>query len=223
MLVVILTSMQSVGADNPPSIERHFSEEKIEELRSDRDFFYVDMEENQSDYYDIWGRYFLKFLSNIVGSKPAYFIFSNFNYILLAIVIIILFFNRNKINFRKLVYGNRKANGPSIIIEEEDIAEIDFAEHIARALKNKNYKFAVRYQYLELLKNLSEKGLINWEAYKTNYEYLLELKDTDIRNHYRKASLIFDYIWYGNFEISETDYLESRREFEALKEQLKQA
>ena len=219
LLIVLITSAQSAYAKEEV-IERHFSREKIDDMRSDRDFFYVEMEENQSDYYDIWGRAFLKFLGSIFGSKPAGFIFENFNFFLLSIVIIILFFNRNKLGLRKLIYGNLKAKGPTINIEEEDITEIDFEKYIRQALKDKNYKLAVRYQYLELLKILSEANIIRWETYKTNYEYLLEIKDAKIRSQYQKASLIFDYIWYGNFEIDETDYHKSNQEFELLKKQL---
>jgi len=224
LLIVVLISGLSVSAQDTlvknQSSAHHFSKEKIEDMRNDRDFFYVEMEENQSDYYDIWGRAFLKFLEKIFGSKPAGFIFDNFNFILLGIVIIILFFNRHKLDYRKVLYGNKKVKGPTIELEEENITEIDFEKHIKQALKDQNYKLAVRYQYLELLKNLSEAGMINWEAYKTNFEYLLEIKDVNIRSQYQKASLIFDYIWYGNFTIDEADYRESNKEFETLKKQL---
>ena len=224
LLIVVLISATSMMAQKSSTekqaLVRHFSKEKIEDMRSDRDFFYVEMEENESDYYDIWGRAFFKFLQSIFGSKPAGFIFENFNYILLGIVILILFFNRHKLDYRKIFYGNKKVKGPTIEVEEEDIAEIDFEKHIRQALKDQNYKLAVRYQYLELLKILSEAGLIKWEAYKTNFEYLLEIKDVNIRSQYQKASLIFDYIWYGNFTIDEDDYQESNKEFETLKKQL---
>ncbi len=224
LLIVVLISATSLMAQESSTEKqasgRHFSKEKIEDMRNDRDFFYVEMEENESDYYDIWGRAFIKFLESIFGSRPTRFIFKNFNYILLGIVILILFFNRHKLDFRKIIYGNKTIKGPTIELEEEDIAEIDFQKHIKQALKDQNYKLAVRYQYLELLKILSEAGLIKWEPYKTNFEYLLEIKNLDIRSQYQKASLIFDYIWYGNFTIDEDDYRESNKEFETLKKQL---
>ena len=63
-------------------------------------------------------------------------------------------------------------------------------------------------------------GIISWEPYKTNYEYFLEIKDSKIRNHYQTVALVFDNIWYGNFEINEADYHKNNHEFEILKEQL---
>ena len=219
LIIVFTTITHSLWANNKP-VERHFSKDKIEKIKNDRDFFYADMEENQSDYYDIWGRAFLRFLSNIFGSKPAYFIFSNFNYFLIAIVVLILFFNRKKFIIRRMAGRNRNATGPSIVIEENNIIEIDFSKHISQALNNNNYKLAIRFQYLELLKKLSMAGIIRWEPYKTNYEYFLEIKDSKIRNHYKSVALVFDNIWYGNFEINEADYHKNNHEFEILKEQL---
>src|SRR5690606_20168955 len=54
----------------------------------------------------------------------------------------------------------------------EDIEAIDVETALERAIKEGNFRLAVRLYYLDLLKRLNETGVIVWKKDKTNRDYL---------------------------------------------------
>jgi len=95
----------------------------------------------------------------------------------------------------------------------ENIHEINFPESILQFEKQKDYRSAIRYHFLFILKKLSDKKLIEWNPEKTNRDYLYELKAEKSKEKYQKLSYIFDHVWYGEFEISENDYEYFKNQF----------
>lgn len=88
----------------------------------------------------------------------------------------------------------------------ENIHEINFTETIASFERQKDYRSAVRYRFLSVLKLLADKKLISWNPEKTNKDYAEELKDLQVKSSFRELAYIFDYVWYGEFEIDEENY-----------------
>ncbi|SHE80389.1 DUF4129 domain-containing protein [Chryseobacterium vrystaatense] len=111
---------------------------------------------------------------------------------------------------------NKKVN---INAEElhENIHEINFPESIAKFEREGDYRSAVRYQFLFILKKLSDKKQINWNPEKTNKDYAAELKNIDLKNEFAGLSYIFDYVWYGEFNIDEQNYLKFKSQYQAFK------
>ncbi|MGA9213230.1 DUF4129 domain-containing protein [Kaistella sp.] len=95
----------------------------------------------------------------------------------------------------------------------ENIHEINFSESIEKFEKQKDYRSAVRYQFLLILKKLADKKLINWNPEKTNKDYLSELKTDDLKNSFKELAYIFDYVWYGEFEVNEESYHNFKQKF----------
>ncbi|MBK1894258.1 DUF4129 domain-containing protein [Chryseobacterium paridis] len=111
---------------------------------------------------------------------------------------------------------NKKLN----INEEElheNIHEINFPESIAKFEIAGDYRSAIRYQFLFVLKKLSDKKLIIWNPEKTNKDYTAELKAEQVKSEFSKLSYIFDYVWYGEFSINENDYLKFKNQYQAFK------
>lgn len=106
-------------------------------------------------------------------------------------------------------------------IQEEDlhenIHEINFSESILRFEKSGDFRSAVRYQFLLVLKKLSDKKLIAWNPEKTNRDYLAELKTPHLKDQFYDLSYIFDYVWYGEFSITEESYLKFRDQYQSFK------
>jgi len=50
---------------------------------------------------------------------------------------------------------------------------------------------------------LQKNRLIIFQKGKTNLEYLREISKPDFQSGFRNLALIFDYVWYGEFAISE--------------------
>lgn len=99
----------------------------------------------------------------------------------------------------------------------ENIHEINFPESIAQFERSGDYRSAVRYQFLFVLKKLSDKKLINWNPEKTNKEYGVELKAPHLKNEFFNLSYIFDYVWYGEFNIDEQGYQNFKNQYQAFK------
>lgn len=97
-------------------------------------------------------------------------------------------------------------------VHEDTIYGIDFEERIRRALAAGNYKETVRLLYLQTLKQLSDRNLIDWQLFKTPTEYLYEVKAEELRTPFRELTNRFLRVRYGNFSATE----ELCREMQAL-------
>ena len=96
----------------------------------------------------------------------------------------------------------------------ENIHEINFPESILGFEKAKDFRSAIRYQFLFVLKKMTDKNIIHWNPEKTNKDYLKELENTSHKKPYRDLALIFDYVWYGEFEINEQEYQKFKNQFQ---------
>lgn len=115
---------------------------------------------------------------------------------------------------RRSIFGkrNKKLNIPREELHE-NIHEINFPEMILHFESKKDYRSAVRYQFLYLLKKMNAKNLITWNPEKTNRDYETEIK-TELQPKYQRWSYIFEYVWYGEFAIDEREYNAFKKEFE---------
>ncbi len=98
-------------------------------------------------------------------------------------------------------------------VYSENIHEVDFSKLVADAKAANDYRIAVRFYYLWLLKVMSEKKIIKWHIDKTNTEYLYEIKNPVLKEDFRFLSYVFDYCWYGEFEINEAEFEQIERSF----------
>ncbi|MEZ4938484.1 MAG: hypothetical protein R2799_12920 [Crocinitomicaceae bacterium] len=106
--------------------------------------------------------------------------------------------------------------------EELDIHTIEKSDlelALEKALAEKDFRKCVRIYFTFILKELSSGGKIYWEKEKTNYDYLKELNNTKDFHGFRNAMELFEIIWYGKREISESIYLQLEPD---LKNYLKQ-
>lgn len=103
-----------------------------------------------------------------------------------------------------------------IDLSEQHIEVIDLDSLMSAALKNKDYRLAVRYQYLKILKLLSQKEIIEWHFDKTNVDYEREISGSKLKNDFKKVSYLYEYIWYGEQIIDEVGYTNASFSFTQL-------
>lgn len=116
-----------------------------------------------------------------------------------------------------LYYLNKKgfirlfaAKNQQVISEqfiEENINQINFNELTLKAKQENNLRKAVRYYYLWMLKNWSQTNIIQYEPNKTTKQYLKEIYLQENKINFEYVSYIYDNVWYGYHDISETDFL----------------
>ncbi len=99
----------------------------------------------------------------------------------------------------------------------EDIHEINFQQVIAKAESDGDYRSAVRYRFLWVLKLLADKKLIMWNREKTNRDYVREIAHLNIHSGFKEVAHIFDHVWYGEFKLTKEHYEQVRKKFDQLK------
>lgn len=109
-------------------------------------------------------------------------------------------------------------NSQSTIIDyteiEKNIHLIDFKKLITKAVENGEKRIATRYYYLWLLKKMSDSSIIEWHPEKTSTEYSYEIKNPEMKENFNYLSYLYNYIWYGEFEISDDVFNQTKNAFE---------
>lgn len=86
---------------------------------------------------------------------------------------------------------------------EKNLQLVDFEKLIKEALKSGENRLAIRYHYLWLLKKMAAKEIIEWDVEKTNSDYIYEIKNTKLKEDFAYLSYLYNYIWYGEFDLEE--------------------
>lgn len=138
------------------------------------------------------------------------------NFMAFLIVLIVVYFIAkaliNKEGFWLFSKSSNKLVGQTTI--EENINEINFSDAIKSAKKQGQHRQVIRLYYLWLLKAFTEKGYIIWDKDKTNADYLNEIENQQIKTEFAYLSYLYNYTWYGFFDISEEDFIKMNESFE---------
>ena len=97
---------------------------------------------------------------------------------------------------------------------EKHLHQADFPTLIQKAEQQNDTRQSIRLYYLWLLKVLSDKGQIAWEERKTNSDYEREIKDPTQKARFVYLSKVYNYIWYGEFSISDVQYQEAKADYQ---------
>ncbi len=106
------------------------------------------------------------------------------------------------------------------VVEELITSETDFDAMISQALRNSNYRQAVRYQYLKTIHKLADKKFIELAPDKTNYQYVREISRPDLQNDFASLTLNYEYVWYGEFAIETNIYQKIESNFIGFNQKL---
>lgn len=101
-------------------------------------------------------------------------------------------------------------------ITAQNIGQADIKALITNAEKTKDYRLAIRYYYLLVLKHLNLKNFINYEDDKTNADYMNAIASQNFSKGFAYTSYIYDYTWYGEFSINEEQYQLAKDSFVQL-------
>ncbi|MFC2721065.1 MAG: DUF4129 domain-containing protein [Flavobacteriaceae bacterium] len=172
-------------------------------------------------------RKFIELLESIFGSinsnKPFDFAESIMRFLAIIIIGFVLYFLiKFLISKEGSFFFGKKNKKINIEVNElhENIHEINFQESIKGYERNRDFRYAVRYQFLWILKILADKNIIEWNPEKTNRDYMTEIKEKQLQGKFRDATKIFDYVWYGEFEIDENSYHQMKEKWSVFHEKI---
>lgn len=163
--------------------------------------------------------WFLNALGDIFGVDVSPAVLLVLEYVIytlmgaLAIYLLVRMFVRER--FSSLF--TRKAKSlMDLELSQRHIESLDLDALVEEALGEGNYRLAVRYRFLKILKLLSQRELIQWHFEKTNQDYMEELVHEPLQQEFRKASYLFENIWYGLQPIDEMGYHKVGHRFDSL-------
>ena len=206
---------------------KKFNKNALEKYKSDSDFNYEEARSEPNLFQKIF-RWFsnqiLRVLQWLFGVEKATGIFKfllktlPYLVLLLLLFLIVKMFIKFKTNNTKTSFDKKPI--VNISDDEELIKNEDLEILIQKAIANKYYALAIRYMYIETLKLLDQKEIINWEPQKTNEDYLTEIQTLKIKSKFNELTYLYDFVWYGNFAINAAKFNKISTSFTQLKQQI---
>ncbi|WP_158548373.1 DUF4129 domain-containing protein [Marixanthomonas ophiurae] len=202
-------------------------EETIEKYKSDPAFDYSEnnAEENWWQQFknwlgNLWSSFWNWLLGDLQYNGFFAFLLKVLPYLIIGGIVAFIVWLFFKLNPGASFLKSKEKPDVFFSEEEEIIRSKNIRELIEKALQNKNYRLAVRYYYLLILKKLTDAELIDYEFDKTNTDYIAEITSDTVILPFKKTTNLYDYIWYGNFTVTETDYRKAQRTFQELEQQI---
>jgi len=106
-------------------------------------------------------------------------------------------------------------------VEPTQIPKSELELLLEKALKENDFRSAIRIYFIFIIKDLSEKEWIRWEKKKTNFSYLIEMRNKPQYNSFNETVSIYELVWYGNYTIKKEDYKNIEPQFKSLLNSLK--
>lgn len=94
----------------------------------------------------------------------------------------------------------------------------DWATLLADAEAKGEYRLAIRYHFLQTLQLLQEKNMLHGHPETTNQEYLDQLRGKQGFDSFSQLTRIYEYAWYGGFNITEPIYRQAAGLFQSFQE-----
>ncbi len=209
-------TIDTLNYDYSSNVEIRTSE-KINTFLND-DFYKYNNEIVASQ--SIWNVFFrwLAKLLHLLDTRVSFV--SYFFYIAILTIFVYAIIKLLGINMQSIFLKSKKINIPEFEVFDEDIYGINFENIILKSEKAQDFKTAIRYLYILFLKVLTERELIEWKINKTNIDYRNEIINTKHFSNFKYLTLIYEYVWYGEFSVDKTQYKKYKKSFEKTYKEL---
>lgn len=206
---------------------RYFNTSKIEKYLSDEDFIYEKIKDEPGILDRFWDwisngvknflRSFLDDIEPTVGILKIILEVIPYVILLLGLYFLVKYF----INVSSSsIVSDYNDNLVALQKDQELLQREDLDKLLRESIQQENYRFATRFLYLISLKKLRQFKIIDWEQQKTNADYLQELGNKNFRSEFERITKLYDFVWYGKFEINEKDFTEAQNDFKNLNQKI---
>ena len=203
-----------------------FDKDKLEDFKNNDQFDYTELKEagwwtNFKNWVsEMWRKFWNWLLGDNQANSFWAFLIEILPYLIIAGIIAFIIWLFFKLNPGAKILKSKETPEVFFTEEEEIIKTKDIQLLIQKALEQKDYRLAVRYYYLLILKKLREAHLIEYEFDKTNSDYIAEITSEEMNTNFKKVTTLYDYIWYGSFKVTENDYWIAHGTFNHLEHQI---
>ncbi|WP_177199948.1 DUF4129 domain-containing protein [Flexibacter flexilis] len=215
---------EAVALDTAAAPVRTFDKKTLEPYAADKDYNYG---HDVVEVPTLWERFKAWLLSRLLlllFDKNAGTFWLVLRYTLAVSVVLLFAYMIYKNQWRTLFLGGKKSKDKALdyTVERDNIHAIAFEEEIRKAIAAQMYGRATRLYYLQTLKTLNDKGLIDWKKEKTNQDYLQEFKLKKPNSvDFQQLTQTFEYAYYGDFPIDATTFESIQEHFKTFSGTLK--
>jgi hypothetical protein len=178
---------------------------ELDTYRKNDDFQYKIYEEKGRSLWSRFWSWFWRWIDDTYENKGVQ---NGTKFIIYTVAIGLILYAIYKFSGMERRNLFRSGKSSAIVFKEsnEDIREMDLPTAIRQAEEEGNYRLALRLQYLNSLRKLSDRNIINYAINKTNYDYARELTGTPYANSFARVTLLYEFGWYGEFEVTREMY-----------------
>lgn len=228
MTVSSVQAQDSIAFEEPPIVseiivsdtivERHFSPDFKEKYQSE-EFNYEPKPETKTlwDRFKAWLARLLQSLFKLGGEESLTAAAWFFRILAIILIVVVIYLIVKSIMNKEGSWIFGRSTSKKLISAddiERNIETADFSRLIQETLASGDKRLAVRYYYLWVLQQFSKRGIIDWDIEKTNSDYLYEIKSEADKKDFAYLSYLFNYIWYGDFELDEPTFAKAVSAFE---------
>lgn len=122
--------------------------------------------------------------------------------------------------FKSLIKKKNKSIDPVAGDLDITIQQDVLLTRLQEAIDKRDFRTAVRYKYLIILKQLNEDQYIKWKDYKLSSDYIEEITDPILQKEFRSLTEYFNYAWYGNYQVKADFFNKAVTHFDSIKSKI---
>ena len=175
----------------------------LDAYRGDPDYIYIKTQNPVDSWWDLFQRWLRETMFGAVSGDRWNLFWKILQFAILGGIVVIGVMQLLRMEAGHLFYGNRTIHTAAPELSVDDIKHTDFLMEAEEAVVQGKYRQAVRLYYLQMLKMLDADGFVQWAPRKTNQDYVRECYNAALRDQLIRLTYLFDYAWYGEFEVDD--------------------
>lgn len=210
--MAVVNAQTALKKDSAAVNLRTLPDGTLNTYRQNDDFHYKVAEEQGRSLWSRFWSWFWRWIDNAYKNKGVQ---KGTKFVIYGIAIGLILYAIYK--FSGMEKRNLFRSGKTSVIDfkesNEDIREMDLPSAIRQAEEDGNYRLALRLQYLNSLSILSDRNIILYAINKTNHDYARELTGTRYADSFARVTLLYEFGWYGEFDVTRDMYEKIRSIF----------
>jgi hypothetical protein len=136
----------------------------------------------------------------------------------IAVIIYGIFLLAKENNFRWFSRRSEQVQEDESLVLLQD--PMDFDKAIARYQAESNYRFAIRYLFLRLIRLASEKNIIQLRDSMTNTEIGRSFGRHPLASQFRYLATAYEYVYFGEFNLNKETFNSLKEKFDVFQEKI---
>lgn len=184
---------------------RSLPDAMLNKYRQNDDFHYKKNEERGRSLWNRFWSWFWRWIDDAYKNKGVQ---KGTDFVIYGLAIGLILYAIYKFSGmeRRNLFRSGKTAGIVFTESNEDIRAMDLPAAIRQAEEEGNFRLALRLQYLNSLRQLYDRNLIHYAINKTNHDYARELTGSPYADSFARVTLLYEFGWYGEFEVSRDMY-----------------